>query len=226
MSEREEKIVETAKELLAQQFEKSSAETILACEQKSCQMADGFLAAIGKVLAEGAGEGKNAERTGGAGEDQYLIFSCLHSSIFLKNYLIQIELMGKEMYGEEILASGCWDAGELYRLFERDVEELKGQVRKRVPRIKEYETDYIRYAYAPFYHRMAKAFIREMLGAALEETENAAGTEHAEDISELRGGIRESGQVKILFGEYMGEADLLFQAERERLYEIFQDICG
>ena len=74
MSEREEKIVETAKELLAQQFEKSSAETILACEQKSRQMADGFLTAIGKVLAEGAGEGKNAERTGGAGRTSILSF--------------------------------------------------------------------------------------------------------------------------------------------------------
>lgn len=226
MSEREEKIVETAKELLAQQFEKSSAETILACEQKSRQMADGFLAAIGKVLAEGAGKVENAEGTSGAGEDQYLIFSCLHSSIFLKNYLIQIELMGKEMYGEEVLASGCWDAGELYRLFERDVEELKGQVRKRVPRIKEYETDYIRYAYAPFYHRMAKAFIREMLGAALERTENTADIENPEDIQTLRGDIRGRGQVKILFGEYMGEADLLFRVEREGFYEIFQDICG
>ena len=67
MSEREEKIVETAKELLAQQFEKSSAETILACEQKSRQMADGFLAAIGKVLAEGAGEGKGEGEGEGEG---------------------------------------------------------------------------------------------------------------------------------------------------------------
>ena len=182
---------------------------------------DHKFAAIGKVLAEGTEKAENAEGTDGTVEDQYLIFSCLHSSIFLKNYLVQIELMGKEMYGEEILASGCWDAGELYYLFERDVEELKGQVRKRVPRIKEYETDYIRYAYAPFYHRMVKAFIKEMLGAALEGTENTAGTEHAEDIPALHGGIRESGQVKILFGEYMGEADLLFQEERERLYEIF-----
>ena len=130
------------------------------------------------------------------------------------------------MYGEEPLASGCWDAGELYRLFERDVEEVKGQVRKRVPRIKEYETDYIRYAYAPFYHRMVKAFIKEMLGAALERTENTADIENPEDIQTLRGDIRWKGQVKILFEEYMGEADLLFQEERERLYEIFQDICG
>lgn len=226
MSEREEKIVETAKEFFVLQFEKSSAETVLACEQKSRQMADDFLIAIGKVLAEGAGKVENAEGTSGAGEDQYLIFSCLHSSIFLKNYLIQIELMGKEMYGGEVLVSGCWDAREVYRLFERDVEELKGQVRKRVPRIKEYETDYIRYAYAPFYHRMAKVFIEEILGAALEGKENTADIENPEDIQTLRGDIRGRGQVKILFGEYMGEADLLFRVEREGFYEIFQDICG
>lgn len=210
MSGREEKIMKAAEELLAEQFEKSSAETVLICEQKSSQLAGSFLDALGKVFEKEIA-GKGEER---GGEEQYLLFSCLHSSIFLKRYLIQIELMGKEMYGSEPLAAASWDAGDIYGLFERDVEELKGMVCKRVPRIKEYETDYIRYAYAPYYHRMAKAFIREMLEAVLEGRQVSPGDRQGET------------KMRILFGEYMGEADVLFTVERERFYEIFQDICG
>ena len=77
MSGREDKIVEATKELLEQQFKKSSAETILACEQKSRQMAEGFLAALGKVLEEGAGKGANAGGIDEAGDNQYLIFACI-----------------------------------------------------------------------------------------------------------------------------------------------------
>ena len=210
MSGREERIMEAAGEVLAEQFEKSSAETVLICEQKSSQLAGSFLDALGKVF-EKEMAGKGEER---GGEAQYLLFSCLHSSIFLKKYLVQIELMGKEMYGSEPLAAACWDAGDIYGLFERDVEELRGMVRKRVPRIKEYETDHIRYAYAPYYHRMAKAFIREMLGAVLDGRQVSSGDRQDEK------------KIRILFGEYIGEADVLFTVGRESFYEIFQDICG
>lgn len=205
MSEREEKIMEASGELLAEQFKKSSGETVLICEQKSSQLVESFLDALGKVF-EKEMAGKGEER---GGEAQYLLFSCLHSSIFLKRYLIQIELLGKEMYGSEPLATVCWDAGDIYGLFEKDVEELKEMVRKKAPRIKEYETDYIRYAYAPYYHRMAKAFIREMLEAVLESREV---------FLEERQGKK---QIRILFGEYMGEADVLFSVERDKFYEIF-----
>lgn len=210
MSGREEKIMEAAGELLAEQFEKSIAETVLICEQKSSQLAGSFLDALGKVFEKDTA-GKGEER---GGEAQYLLFSCLHSSIFLKRYLIQIELMGKEMYGSEPLAAASWDAGDIYGLFERDVEELKEKVRKKVPRIREYETDYIRYTYALYYHRMAKAFIREMLEAVLESRQVSSGDRQGET------------KMRILFGEYMGEADVLFTVGRESFYEIFQDICG
>ena len=30
----------------------------------------------------------------------------------------------------------------------------------------------------------------------------------------------------ILFGEYMGEADILCRVERDKMNEIFQDLCG
>ena len=70
--------MEAAEELLAEQFEKSSAETVLICEQKSSQLAGSFLDALGKVFEKEIA-GKGDER---GGEAQYLFFSCLHSSIF------------------------------------------------------------------------------------------------------------------------------------------------
>ena len=33
------------------------------------------------------------------------------------------------------------------------------------------------------------------------------------------------GHIRILFGEYMGEADMLFTVGKEQFYEIFQNLC-
>ena len=209
MSGRKEKIMEAAKEAFPEQFEKSSAETTRRCEEKSSEMAEGFLRAFEKA-AEQAICGKKADS---GSEVRYLLFSWLHSSIFLKRYLIRIDLMGQGFYNEPPLAISYWDAGEIYFLFEKDIEEISGKVRKKVPRIRRYEGDYMRYAYAPYYHRMTKGFIREMMEEIL-----ADGQEPGRD------GVGEK-EVRILFGEYMGEADILFNIGKERIYEVFQDIC-
>ena len=209
MSGRKEKIMEAAKEVFPEQFEKSSAETIRRCEEKSSEMAEGFLRAF-EEAAEHAICRKEADSSS---EVRYLLFSWLHSSIFLKRYLIRIDLMGQGFYNEPPLAVSYWDAGEIYFLFEKDIEEISGKVRKKVPRIRRYEEDYMRYAYAPYYHRMTKGFIREMLEEILA------------DEQELGGDGAGGKEVRILFGEYMGEADILFNIGKERIYEVFQDIC-
>lgn len=209
MRERRKEILKSAGNMFAQQFEKSCRETVLHCEERSSEMAGSFLEAFGRVVNQVVR--KDVESS----DDKvhYLLFSCLYSSIFLKKYYIQIDLMGQGFYNDEPLASSYWDAGDIYCLFERDIQELRRKVGNKVPRIREYETDYIRYAYAPYYHRMAKEFICEMLEELLKCWQ--------EQIKE----VPEEKQVRILFGEYMGEADILFTVKRERLYEVFQNLC-
>lgn len=209
MSGRREEILETAGSMFSEQFEKSSMETAQRCEKQCSTIAENFLKALGQIMDQAVCK----EDESGEDEVQYLLFSCLHSSIFLKKYFIRIDLMGPGLYMNAPLAVSYWDAGDIYGLFEKDIEEIRRKTGKRIPRLREYETDYIRYAYAPYYQRMAKAFIREMIDGLLE------GSQVPERQTE------EEKQVKILFGEYMGEADILFSIGREKFYEILQDIC-
>ncbi|MFG6337864.1 MAG: hypothetical protein K1W31_05365 [Lachnospiraceae bacterium] len=111
------------------------------------------------------------------------------------------------------MAEMYWDAGDIYRLFERDIEAIQRGMASQIPRIRSYEVDEIRYAYAPYYHGMAKAFISEMMAEIVGSCAEETGREKQE-------------QLMILFGEYMGEADVLYRVERKKMYEIFQYLCG
>ena len=207
MNEREEKIIQAAEEVIPELFEKSSEETILYCEKNSTEMVEGFLEAFRNVLEQAV----DSLQESSDNKIGYLLFSCLHSSIFLRNYMVRIDLMGDDFYKKEALATSYWDAGNIYLLFEQDIESIRQKVGKKVPRIRAYEVDYIRYTYEWYYHRMAEEFIREMLGGMFGNTSKT--------------NMRKEEEIKILFGEYMGTADFLYHIGKEELYEVFQDIC-
>ena len=196
MMERRDKIMEIAGQLFPEKFAESCRETERFCEEHAGEMAEGFLEALWNVTAQAEG-GKEKEREAVC----YLLFSFLHSSIFLREYWIRIDRMGEAFYGDPLPAEAYWNAGCLYRLLERDIGEIRREVAKRIPRIREYETDYIRYAYAPYYHRMAKEFILEMMEEVLGDGRMLSGM----------GGKR----IKVMFGEYMGDADILYVCGKE-----------
>ena len=215
MSERREKILEVTGNMFSEQFEKSSTETVLHCEKESSRIIEGLLKALGEVISQAfCKEEKNNAKV------QYLLFSCLHSSIFLQKYLIRIDLMGEGLYNDNPLGTSYWDGEDIYCLFEKDISEFRRRMEGKVPRIRAYEMNYVRYAYAPYYHRMTKAFISEML----EEMLDGALACEAETRT-VQENTKEEGQIKIMFGEYMGEADILFDIRRERFYEVFQYLC-
>lgn len=209
MSDRREKILEVTESLIPEIWQQSSVETGLFCEERSKELAEGVLSAIEQGIRQ------IVRNVGKEGLEQirYLLFSCLNSSIFLRKYLIRIEISGPELYLETPMAEMYWDAGDIYRLFERDIEAIQRGMASQIPRIRSYEVDEIRYAYAPYYHGMAKAFISEMMAEIVGSCAEETGREKQE-------------QLMILFGEYMGEADVLYRVERKRMYEIFQYLCG
>lgn len=209
MSDREEKLIKTVENLIPDIWQKSSLETEKFCKERSRELAESFLAAIEQGLRQII---RNAG-TEGLGELRYLLFSCLHSSIFLKKYLVRIAFARQELYLEEPLAEVYWDAGDIYRLFERDIESIQRGMAFKVPRIRSYETDEIRYLYAPYYHGMVREFIREMTAGIVGSSEKPTDPE-------------ERGQVTILFGEYMGETEVFCHVERKKMDEIFQYLCG
>lgn len=209
MSDRKEKILEVVDSLIPEIWQKSSIETGLFCEEKSVELVEGFLSAIERGIRQIIRDvGKE-----GMEQIRYFLFSYLHSSIFLRKYLIRLELAGDELYLKEPLAEVYWDAGDIYRLLERDIEEIQKGMEFKVPRIRSYEVDEIRYAYAPYYHGMAKEFIREMMAGIVGDCDYRTDEE-------------EKDQVVILFGEYMGEAEVLYRLERKKIDEIFQYLCG
>lgn len=209
MSDRKEKIIEVVQGLIPEIWQKSSIETGRFCEEKSREMVEGLLSAIEQgirqIIRDVGKEGMEQVR--------YVLFSYLHSSIFLKKYYIRLELTGEELYLKEPLAEVYWDAGDIYRLFERDIEEIQRGMAFQIPRIRSYEVDDIRYAYAPYYHGMAKEFIREMMAGIVGDWDG-----HADE--------KEQDRIAILFGEYMGEAEVLYRVERKKMDEIFQYLCG
>lgn len=209
MSERKDEIMKVIDELIPELYKESSTETVCLCERKSSEIIGGFLKELAKIFEQAAKKLKEDSHS----KIKYLLFSYLHSSIFLKKYLIRIDLMGHEFYMEEPIATSYWDAGDIYSHFDHDIEEMAQKTAKRIPRLRGYEVDYIRYAYAPYYHRMAEELIREIVGGILESSHKAYEDEGEEHI-------------KILFGEYMGEANLLYIVGKENIDEIFQNLCG
>lgn len=209
MSDRKEKIIEVAEGLIPDIWQRSSMETGQFCEKRSRELAEGFLLVIEQgirqIIRDGGKESLEQIR--------YLLFSCLHSSIFSKKYLVRMELAGEELYLKEPLTVVYWDAGDIYRLLERDIEEIQKGMEFKVPRIRSYEVDEIRYAYAPYYHGMVKEIIREMIAGIVGDCDNQTDEEGQD-------------QIAILFGEYMGEAEILYRLERKKMDEIFQYLCG
>lgn len=209
MSDRKEKILEVVDSLIPEIWQKSSIETGLFCEEKSVELVEGFLS----VIEQGIRQIIRVVGKEGMEQIRYFLFSYLHSSIFLRKYLIRLELAGDELYLKEPLAEVYWDAGDIYRLLERDIEEIQKGMEFKVPRIRSYEVDEIRYAYAPYYHGMVKEIIREMIAGIVGDCDNQTDEEGQD-------------QVVILFGEYMGEAEVLYRVERKKIDEIFQYLCG
>ena len=197
--DRKEEFMTAMEYILPEQFSKSSRSITLHCEKHSKEIVHTFLDAF-KTAVEQTTILQDQKKKG---KVRYILFSHLYSSIFLQRYLIRIDLMDHAFYSDSSQAVSYWDARDIYQLFEEDVEAIREEMGKIFPRIHEYEADFIRYAYAPYYHGVTKAFLLAMLEETLPERNFLPQQDRLESF------------VSILFGEYMGEADILFQLGEE-----------
>lgn len=206
MKNRKNEFMKAMNQIIPEQFSKSSRRIVLFCEENSKGTVHAFLEAFREAAKQAVILQDRKEK----GKVSYILFSHLYNSMFLKRHLIRIDLMDRGFYSDTAQSVSYWDAGSIYHLFEEEVEAIRKELERHIPRIREYETDYIRYAYAIYYHRLAKAFIYEILEEALPEK------------GFLPERARLESRVKILFGEYMGEADVLYTlGEEETADEIF-----
>lgn len=179
---------------IPKQFLKSSRETELYCEEHSGEMVHTFLGA----LEEAVEQTRMLQKNRGKGKIQSVLFSHLYSSMFLRQYKIRIDMMDSQFYNDSVSSVSYWDACGIYRLFEEDIGAIREQLCQCVPRIREYEVDYIRYAYMPYYHSMAKAFVQAMVEEVFAEGFYVGG------------GMECEKEVRFLFGEYMGQAEIFY----------------
>lgn len=191
---RKEELLSAIKQLLPQQFINSSKKIVTYCEENSREMVYQFLKAFISAKEQAIAFQNNNEK----GKLSYILFSNLYSSIFLKRYLIRIDFMDGGFYNDTAQSTSYWNADNIYYLFEEDIKAICEKIEKWFPRIREYEVDYIRYAYMPYYHGITKTFIQSMLTEAFMEEGFLPYKDKVEN------------QVRILFGEYMGETDVLF----------------
>lgn len=197
--DRKEEFMTAMEPILQEQFSKSSRCITSHCEKHSKKIVHTFLKAF-KAVVEQTTILQDEKKKG---KVKYILFSHLYSSMFLQHYLIRIDLMDPAFYNDSSHAVSYWDARYIYEFFEEDVEAIRKELGKIFPRIREYEADYIRYAYAPYYHRLTKAFLQAMFQEAVSESNFLPQRERLERC------------VMILFGEYMGEADVLFHLGEE-----------
>lgn len=197
--DRKEEFMTAMEYILPEQFSKSSRCITSHCEKHSKEIVHTFLEAFKEVVEQTTILQDEKKK----GKVKYILFSHLYSSIFLQRYLIRIDFMDHAFYSDPSQTVSYWDARDIYQLFEGDVEAIREELGKNFLRIREYEADYIRYAYAPYYHGLTKAFLQAMLEEALPES----------NFLPQQG--RLESRTRILFGEYMGEADVLFHLGEE-----------
>lgn len=130
------------------------------------------------------------------GKIKYILFSHLHSGLLLQQKQIRIDMMDERFYLDSAETAVYLDFSGVYQYFEEDIQRIKREVIKSVPRMREYEVDIIRYVYAGYYHRIAKQYLTNLLEGI--------------NLLTLCSDIKMESAVYVLFGEYMGEADELF----------------
>ena len=80
--------------VLQEQFSGSLNKVELLCEQYKEEIVSGFL----HVFSEVVQKAKISQDKGQKGKIRYLLFSCLHSSIFMKTYWVRFSLMDSLFY--------------------------------------------------------------------------------------------------------------------------------
>lgn len=167
MRNRKEEIMKAAKPIFIEQFHKSSQKIILFCEQHSQEVVNSFLESFYEAL-DNASLLQNRKKKN---KIKYIQLSHLYSSLFLKQYLLRIDVRDERFYGDISEAESYWNADCIYHLFEEDIQEVKKRIEWSIPRIKEYEIDTLRYTYVPFYHGLMKAFLKNMFEVLMENSD-------------------------------------------------------
>ena len=135
------------------------------------------------------------------GAFQYLVFSFLKSSIYLDRLVFYIECLDDRFYLDEEEVSILFNIAFLEDKYRNDITYLHHKVKEKFIRIKEHELLYVNDQYASYYYAIAYRMIENLSELIMQEITGSDA--------------RISNKFKILYGEYMDSATVIYSRESQ-----------
>ena len=141
-------------------------------------------------------EAQNRQQKGAI---QYLVFSFLKSGIYMDKLLLHLECLDDGFYLEQQEASIIFELSFLQKQFMEDLTFLHNMIQRKFIRLKKYELMEIGMKYADFYHSLIFKMTNSLLSLLMQEIEKS--------------NISVTDQFKILYGEYLENAAVVYSKE-------------
>lgn len=141
------------------------------------------------------------------GRLQYLVFSFLQYGVYLDSLVIRIDVLDNSFYLDAQESAGYYCPMFLQERYIQDVDLLQKKLSEKFVRLQNYELIDIKKEYVSFYQSILFRMLESLTEVMMESIADS--------------GILKADGFKILFGEYMDNAIVLYEEKYED--EIFSD---
>ncbi len=185
------------------------------CFQKSCGMIQSEVethgneiwgelkSAVNKVLQLSA-EAQDKQQKGAL---QYLVFSFLKSGIYLDKMIFHLGCLDDQFYMDGQEAAALFNITFLEDKYRNDTAYLHHKTKEKFIRLKEHELLYVNEQYAPYYYAVVYRMIENLTDLVMQEIAGSS--------------VRITDKFKILYGEYMDKAAVIYPKENQQPWNIF-----
>ncbi len=142
------------------------------------------------------------------GAIQYLAFSFLRSSLYLDELEFSIEALDDSFYLDGRETAGSYHPTFLQERYSEDLSQLYKEASRKFIRMQEHELFWIKEQYTACYETVIYRMIENLSGLIMQEVAESS--------------VPITDDFKIIYGEFMGRAVVLYTKEKEE-DEIFFD---
>lgn len=180
------------------------------CFQSSCQLFQTDMEQHGNRIWDDLKDAINiilqvasqAQKQGQKGDIQYLAFSFLRSSLYVDRLELRIEVLDDGFYLDRQEAAGDYCLTFLQERFLGDLSLLYRKVREKFIRFQNYELSAIKMQYGSYYDAFSYRMIENLRELIVQEV--------------LKSGISITDNFKIIYGEFMDKAVVVYEKGEEQ----------
>lgn len=194
--DRREEILQWVRPYIEERFRESCQKIQKKLEDMGNVMWDELRGRIQEVLQRTA----DMQRQGQKGKIAYVVCSFLQCSIDFNRLLLRIETLEEGLYLDNQEAAGYYCPQLLQDHYQEDLEFLYQKAYGEFVRVQDYELEEINQAYAEYYNALIYNILQSVSRLI------------ARTVSES--GICLSDDFQIVYGEYMGDATVLWAKEK------------